>query len=232
MASSLSNILFNSLALLLCLNFLESLQVLAQTGDGGGAEGVEPGDIGSDPGYSENAGASGADTGSVNLSHGATIAIAVVVSIVVVLGITMTVLFYLAKKRQWKIKEGIRRSARRVTSAVKAVTTPLTPKKMTFSPVEKRKLAAESADLLKRANDQLKADAQKQPTGSGRSSNDRDLEKGLPETAVKVEIKSEPEKSPKRDSKNKQRPPKVNIPSSAFEIDSPKTPMWKKVFGR
>jgi len=32
--------------------------------------------------------------------------------------------------------------------------------------------------------------------------------------------------------KDKLRPPKVEIPPSAFEMDSPKTPMWKKVFGR
>ena len=63
-------------------------QILAQSGDGGGASGVEPGDIGGGaPGAgSENAGAQGSDTGSVKLSVGATVAIAVVVSLVVLLG--------------------------------------------------------------------------------------------------------------------------------------------------
>ncbi|KIW94824.1 uncharacterized protein Z519_04802 [Cladophialophora bantiana CBS 173.52] len=229
------------LALLLCLDFLEYSRALAQSGDGGGAQGVEPGDIGSSPGSStEDAGAAGPDTGSVNLSRGATIAIALVVSIIVVLGGTMTILFYLAKKRQWKIKESIRRSARRFTSAVKAVTTPITPKKMTFSPVEKRRLAE---DTLKKANDQLsrsKSDAtnEKKPGSGSRSSStgsSRDLEKGLTDSAVKVETRRENDAAGGTAAKkDKERPrlPSVTIPSSAFEMDSPKTPLWKRVFGR
>jgi hypothetical protein len=87
MRSRHSQPLVQYLALLLCLDLLGSSQVLAQSGDGGGAQGVEPGDIGSGPGTSaEDAGAAGPDTGSVNLSRGATIAIAVVVSVVVILG--------------------------------------------------------------------------------------------------------------------------------------------------
>ena len=71
------------LALLICLEL--STQVLAQTGDGGGAAGVQPGEIGAAPGPA-SAGAQGTDAGSVNLSRGATIAICVVVSVVVILG--------------------------------------------------------------------------------------------------------------------------------------------------
>ncbi|KAH0829457.1 hypothetical protein FOPE_10686 [Fonsecaea pedrosoi] len=228
-------------ALLICLDLLENSRVLAQSGDGGGAQGVEPGDIGSGPGTStEDAGAAGPDTGSVNLSRGATIAIAVVVSIVVVLGVTMTVLFFLAKKRQWKIKESIRRSARKVTSAVKAVATPITPKKMTFSPVEKRR---RMEDTLKNANNQLLQSKPnmtngKDATGGSRSSSTGsglDLEKGLSDGAVRVEPTGDngsvKAKSKKKDRK-RPRPPSVTIPSSAFEMDSPKTPMWKRVFGR
>ena len=86
MDSPLSQPMPQCLALLLCLDFFSSSQVLAQE-DGGAAQGVEPGDIGFGPGTSStDAGAEGPDTGSVNLSKGATIAIAVVVSIVVVLG--------------------------------------------------------------------------------------------------------------------------------------------------
>ncbi|KIW26077.1 uncharacterized protein PV07_09205 [Cladophialophora immunda] len=229
------------LALLLCLDLLEYSRVLAQSGDGGGAQGVEPGDIGSSPGSSsEDAGAAGPDTGSVNLSRGATIAIALVVSLVVVLGATMTVLFYLAKKRQWKIKDSIRRSARKVTSAVKAVATPLTPKKMTFPAVENKR---QKGDTLKKANDQLlqstsNVTVEKEGASGSRSSSrrsGRDLEKGLPDGAVKVESTEDNDsieaKSGKKDGK-RQRPSSVSIPSSAFEMDSPKTPMWKRVFGR
>ncbi|KIW63253.1 hypothetical protein PV04_10115 [Phialophora macrospora] len=234
--------LVHCLALLLCLDLLGSSQVLAQSGDGGGAQGVEPGDIGSGPGTSsENAGAAGPDTGSVNLSRGATIAIAVVVSVVVVLGVTMTTLFFLAKKRQWTMKETIRRSARKVSSAVKAVTTPITPKRMTFSPVEKRQ---RNEAALKKANDEIlrsksaagAKEKQKERTSrsdSSSSSSDRDVEKGLPDSAVKVESRDETggTSTTKKD-KKRPRPPSVSIPSSAFEMDSPKTPMWKKVFGR
>ncbi|OCT54173.1 hypothetical protein CLCR_00321 [Cladophialophora carrionii] len=243
MQSPHSRPLVQCLALLLYIDLLGSSQVLAQSGDGGGAQGVEPGDIGAGPGISENAGAAGPDTGSVNLSRGATIAIAVVVSVVVILGVTMTTLFFLAKKRQWTMKETIRRSARKVSSAVKAVTTPMTPKKMTFSSIEKRQ---RNEVALKKANDELsrslsatgtKEKKQKERAARGdssSSSSDRDVEKGLPDSAVKIESKRDEidgERITKKD-KRRPRPPSVSIPSSAFEMDSPKTPMWKKVFGR
>ena len=137
------------------------------------------------------------------------------------------------------MKETIRRSARKVTNVAKAVVTPLTPKKMTFSPVERRQRNEQS---LKRANDELlrsSPDAAKTKNGKlqtsrrpSASSSDRDLEKGLPDSAVKVEAKSEGEKQITKKDKKRPRPPSVSIPSSAFEMDSPKTPVWKKVFGR
>lgn len=74
------------LALVLSLSYLQFSGVLAQSGDGGAAEGVQPGSLGSDSSDSESAASAGPDTGSANLSHGAVIAIAVVVSLVVVLG--------------------------------------------------------------------------------------------------------------------------------------------------
>ncbi len=150
----------------------------------------------------------------------------------------MSVLFFMAKKRQWTMKETLRRSARKVSSVAKAVVTPLTPKKMTFSPVERRQRNEQS---LKRANDELsraKANATKNGKAKDQvsrsqsaSSSDRDLEKGLPESAVTVEARNEME--PRVEKKEKRSPPpNVRIPSSAFEMDSPKTPVWKKVFGR
>ena len=150
----------------------------------------------------------------------------------------MSVLFFTAKRRQWTMKETIRRSARKVTNVARAVVTPLTPKKMTFS-LEERKQRNEQS--LKRANDELlrtKVQATKSEKGKDQasrrqsaSSSDRDLEKGLPESAVTVEAKSAEEQLGEK--KEKRRPPpNVRIPSSAFEMDSPKTPVWKKVFGR
>jgi len=240
MTSPLRQPLLHCLALFLCLDLFRSSQVLAQSGDGGGAQGVEPGDIGAGP-SSTDAGAEGPDVGSVNLSKGATIAIAVVVSVVVVLGITMAVLYYGAKKRQWKVKENIRRSARKVTNGVKAVMSPLTPKKMTFSPIETRQRGDES---FKRANEKLsksrpgnvKKEKEQQNRDPSSSSSNRDLEKGVPVTTVRVEPQDDTSSTqetagPKKD-RRRPRPPSVTIPSSAFEMDSPKTPMWKKVFGR
>jgi hypothetical protein len=83
MALPLSRHLLRCLTLLFCIDI--SL-VVAQSGDGGGAGGVEPGDLGAGPTPGQDAGADGPDSGSVNLSKGATIAIALVVTFVVVIG--------------------------------------------------------------------------------------------------------------------------------------------------
>jgi hypothetical protein len=67
---------------------------------------------------------------------------------------------------------------------------------------------------------------------------DRDLEKGVPEyhqhAAASTGNKDDPTNPTATGAPVKIRPklPSVRIPNSAFEIDSPKTPVWKKVFGR
>ncbi|KKK17547.1 hypothetical protein P175DRAFT_0502205 [Aspergillus ochraceoroseus IBT 24754] len=71
------------------------------------------------------AGASGPDSGSGGISTAGIIALGVIAGVVVVLGISSAALFYVAKKRQWAMREALRRSARTV---VKAVMTPLTPR--------------------------------------------------------------------------------------------------------
>ncbi|KAI0968196.1 hypothetical protein F4678DRAFT_205932 [Xylaria arbuscula] len=71
------------------------------------------------------AGAAGSTPGAAQLSHGALIAIIVVVAVVVVGGISTAILFYLAKKREWKVRESIRRSARKVVTV-------LTPRRSEF----------------------------------------------------------------------------------------------------
>ncbi|KAI0200956.1 hypothetical protein F4808DRAFT_427378 [Astrocystis sublimbata] len=73
----------------------------------------------------DNAGAAGDSPGAAQLSHGALIAIIVVVAGVVILGISTAVLFYLAKKKEWRVRENIRRSARKVVTA-------LTPRRAEF----------------------------------------------------------------------------------------------------
>ncbi|WPH02482.1 Hypothetical protein R9X50_00534600 [Acrodontium crateriforme] len=62
-----------------------------------------------------NAGASGADTSSFSLSKGGLIAIIVVIVVVAIFGIGSTVLFVVAKRRQWSIRASIRRASRRLT---------------------------------------------------------------------------------------------------------------------
>ncbi|KAI2627028.1 hypothetical protein GGS26DRAFT_149651 [Hypomontagnella submonticulosa] len=84
-----------------------------------------PGSISSSGSIDDSAGASGSSPGAVQISHGAIVAIIVVVAVVCVLGISTAILFYLAKKREWKVRESIRRSARKVVTA-------LTPRRSEF----------------------------------------------------------------------------------------------------
>ncbi|GAB1315743.1 Transmembrane protein [Madurella fahalii] len=70
-------------------------------------------------------GASGTATGGLVLSQGAIIAIIVVVIVVALFGIASSVLFFVAKKREWTVKETIRRSARKVVTV-------LTPRRSEF----------------------------------------------------------------------------------------------------
>ncbi|AEO58811.1 hypothetical protein MYCTH_2063330 [Thermothelomyces thermophilus ATCC 42464] len=65
-----------------------------------------------------DAGAAGPSTGGVVLSRGALIAIIVVVVMVAILGIATSVLFFIAKKREWTVRETIRRSARKVVTVM------------------------------------------------------------------------------------------------------------------
>jgi hypothetical protein len=171
----------------------------------------------------------------MDLSDGATIAISVVASLVVILGVASAVLFFRAKKRQWTVREELRRSARRVTRAVKAVATPRTPKKMTFALAERKgnHHAGHSADPSGMADTRR---SEPPPQKQLRPGLGLDLEKGLPESAVTLVNSVDPGRTSSNtsnvDKAKKPRPPKVDIPTSAFEMDSPRTPVWKKIFGR
>ncbi|KAI9742988.1 MAG: hypothetical protein M1818_003283 [Claussenomyces sp. TS43310] len=83
----------------------------------------DPASSGNDGGSA--AGASGSSSGSGSLSTGGLIAIVVIVSLVVVFGIVSSVLFFLAKKHDWQVKATIRKSAKRVATA-------LTPRRSEF----------------------------------------------------------------------------------------------------
>ncbi|CRK09738.1 hypothetical protein HYQ45_015191 [Verticillium longisporum] len=92
--------------------------------NGDGASGQENSGA-ADHAVDSEAGASGDSPGAISISEEALIAIIVVVSIIAALGIGMAVLFYVAKKREWKIRENLRRSARKVVTA-------LTPRRTEF----------------------------------------------------------------------------------------------------
>ncbi|KAK4043137.1 hypothetical protein C8A01DRAFT_43918 [Parachaetomium inaequale] len=72
-----------------------------------------------------SAGAAGPSSGGVVLSHSALVAIIVVVVVVAVFGIASSALFFVAKKREWTVRETIRRSARKVVTV-------LTPRRSEF----------------------------------------------------------------------------------------------------
>ncbi|KAK1771808.1 hypothetical protein QBC33DRAFT_565954 [Phialemonium atrogriseum] len=78
-----------------------------------------------DPLTGSDAGASGHSTGGFAISRGAMVAIIVVVCVVGVIGICSSILFFVAKKREWKVRERIRKSARKVVTA-------LTPRRSEF----------------------------------------------------------------------------------------------------
>ncbi|ROW03408.1 hypothetical protein VSDG_01438 [Cytospora chrysosperma] len=69
--------------------------------------------------------AGGSSSNSFNISTGGLIAIVLVVVVVALLGIGTATLFYIAKKREWKVREALRKSAKKVVTA-------LTPRRSEF----------------------------------------------------------------------------------------------------
>ncbi|KAJ6788516.1 hypothetical protein PWT90_01630 [Aphanocladium album] len=120
-------------------------------------DGLAPGvESGSD------AGAAGdSSKNSITLSTGGMIAIIVVVVVVTLIGISTATLFFIAKKREWKVRETLRRSARKVAAA-------LTPRRSQFPDSVKRSVAAPRPSRLQTASSR---------NGILRSSSE-DLEKG------------------------------------------------------
>ncbi|KAL4984278.1 hypothetical protein BDW68DRAFT_20977 [Aspergillus falconensis] len=83
-----------------------------------------------------NAAGAAGKSGGGGMSTGGMIALCVIVGVVVMIGFSSAALFYIAKKRQWDMREALRRSAKQVVRAVK---TPLTPR----FPRSQRPLAAD-----------------------------------------------------------------------------------------
>lgn len=204
---------------------LHVLSVHAQSGDGGDVDGFSNTNLGA-----AGTGAEGSSSSSANLSRGAIIAIAVVVALVVIGGgklnppqhlcvtltkylVTLAVLFYLAKKRQWQIRKTIRRTA---TKAVRAMT-PRTPAKMNFGPLSPR------AD--KRSHTVTKSPNKEQ--------RDRDVEKGSASTETPVKVPSQETSTTPRGSPERllSSAPARTRPSQA-DTESLKSPLWHNFFGR
>jgi len=70
------------------------------------------------------AGASGQDNESINFNSHDIIILSVVVGVVVVIAVASTILYFVAKKRQWQVRASIHR----VTQALKSPLTPTFPK--------------------------------------------------------------------------------------------------------
>ncbi|KAF4595585.1 hypothetical protein GQ602_001198 [Ophiocordyceps camponoti-floridani] len=118
-----------------------------------------------------DAGASGSNSGAMGLPTGGLIAIVVIVVAVCLIGATTTTLYFLTKKREWKLRERVRKSARRVASV-------LTPRRAQF-PSSARRPANSSFNSRSKPTD-------KRPTSSHNRLDD--LEKG--KTWVQVRDKA------------------------------------------
>ncbi|QSS57734.1 hypothetical protein I7I53_12013 [Histoplasma capsulatum var. duboisii H88] len=120
------------------------------------------GDVDTDRNWSQSG------QGSINISQGGIIAIAVIVGIVVILGVTSAVLFYIAKKRSWEIRASIRRSARRLA-------TPLTPRRFSTAPTSSKPRNREEQKKPKEALQQRKSGGREEMLPPF----DRDVEKAV-----------------------------------------------------
>ncbi|KAM0561092.1 hypothetical protein ACHAPJ_003593 [Fusarium lateritium] len=115
------------------------------------------------------AGAAGDSSGnSVSISQGGMIAIIVVVVAVSLIGISTASLFFIAKRREWTMRETIRKSARKVVTA-------LTPRRTEFPSSVK-----DGPGLSLRSRTRIDDDVP--PTPRIRS---EDLEKGLAQAKAK-----------------------------------------------
>lgn len=131
----------------------------------------------------------------------------------------------------------MRRSARRVASAVKTVATPRTPHKMTFSPIEKKrpgsltrknkKTAGEAVEVVQASRETASKTRPAVVTKNAGAEKDAAVRSStyvVSVVAAEGEAKTKPQK--------KAAPPNVAIPTSSFEFESPKTPVLARIFGR
>ncbi|KAE8145166.1 hypothetical protein BDV25DRAFT_165235 [Aspergillus avenaceus] len=79
----------------------------------------------------DGAGGNGSSSGSVTLSSAGMIVLCTIGGVVVLIGISTTALFLVAKRRQWAMREVITRSAQRATQAIKTPLSARFPKSQT-----------------------------------------------------------------------------------------------------
>ncbi|KAF9697937.1 hypothetical protein EKO04_004488 [Ascochyta lentis] len=104
------------MSLALFFSLLLPLLTLAQDSSSGSELPPAGYNGGSDnPQDSDDAGAAGSSKGAFELSSGGLVAIIVVAVIVVIGGIGSATLWWLAKKRQWDVRQSLRRASRRIT---------------------------------------------------------------------------------------------------------------------
>ncbi|QDS72442.1 hypothetical protein FKW77_009335 [Venturia effusa] len=77
--------------------------------------GVPDGGVGSIQHPTAAAGADGSNQGAFSLSTGAIIGISIAIGLIIVAIGGMWALWYMTKKRQWNVRESIRRASRRIT---------------------------------------------------------------------------------------------------------------------
>jgi hypothetical protein len=195
--------------------------VVAQADDSNAASSPQTPNDNPAPPNPDKAGATGKSESAITLNTGQQVAIAVVVGLVVILGLTSAILFYIAKKRQWEVRASIRRSARRVTTVIKAKT----PVKANFSRRDRAMVRIDPPQgqsdktdrRSKRSGGILKEDGARTERSNTNMRIDRDLEKGQDSNQgmrTKVESKSAPAPrfSPPSDSQG---------PKSSFNMESP-----------
>ncbi|KIE03559.1 hypothetical protein MAJ_00090, partial [Metarhizium majus ARSEF 297] len=118
-----------------------------------GYDGTKGGDIG-------NGGDS--STSSMGISTGGLIAIVVIVFVVAIIGVCTAILFFIAKKREWKASEVFRHSVKKVVAAI-------TPRRTEFPNSVKRSMKASKRDRSTLSDDDVPPTPRLRP---------EDLEKG------------------------------------------------------
>ncbi|KAK1056425.1 hypothetical protein LTR74_014903 [Friedmanniomyces endolithicus] len=126
LVTSASSVLSGATSISTTAQAVSSAAPVATAQTSSNATSYDGGSSGSGAAVNTDAGASGSGS-SFSISKGGLAAIIVVVVIVALFCIASTILFVVAKRRQWDIRASIRRASRRITGRRGAPPTPRTP---------------------------------------------------------------------------------------------------------